>query len=232
MIELDNYRVISAPGTVFYIPNFITIEEEEYLLSNVYSAPKPKWTQLSNRRLQNWGGIPSAKGMIQEDIPEWLDKYCKKVAHCGQFDDKKPNHVLVNEYLSGQGIMPHVDGPSYYPCVTTLSIGSHTFLDFYKPVNDEDSSLTIESRYLFSLLLEPRSLIILKDDMYQKYLHGIKEAVQDEVNNECVKNFEYLGNKDQYKNGEVIKRGTRVSLTIRFVPKTIKLNTNLLFKKK
>jgi alkylated DNA repair protein alkB homolog 6 len=232
MIELSNYRVTSAPDTVYYIPNFITTEEETYLLNNVYNAPKPKWTQLSNRRLQNWGGLPKAKGMILEDIPAWLNIYCEKVAKFGQFDNKIPNHVLVNEYLSGQGIMPHEDGPSYYPCVTTLSLGSHTLLDFYKPVNEEALELTFESRYLFSLMLEPRSLVILKDDMYQKYLHGIKEVTQDEINFDLLRNFECLGNKSQYKHFDTIKRDTRVSLTIRFVPKTIKLNPNLLLKKK
>lgn len=35
----------------------------------INSVPLPKWTQLSHRRLQNWGGIPHPKGMIAEDIP-------------------------------------------------------------------------------------------------------------------------------------------------------------------
>ncbi|CAI5495737.1 unnamed protein product, partial [Closterium sp. Naga37s-1] len=33
------------------------------------------------------------------------------------------NHVLVNEYQEGQGIMPHQDGPAYFPCVAILSLG-------------------------------------------------------------------------------------------------------------
>lgn len=45
-------------------------EEENEIIKNVYQAPLPKWTQLSNRRLQNWGGIPHSKGMIAEDIPK------------------------------------------------------------------------------------------------------------------------------------------------------------------
>ena len=36
----------------------------------VNSAPKPKWKQLSNRRLQNWGGQPHPKGMIAEKLPK------------------------------------------------------------------------------------------------------------------------------------------------------------------
>lgn len=52
-----------------YIPNFITEEEERQILKHVDTVPLPKWTQLSNRRLQNWGGIPHPKGMIAEEIP-------------------------------------------------------------------------------------------------------------------------------------------------------------------
>lgn len=37
---------------------------------------------------------------------QWLQKYVNKVSSCDIFDkNKPPNHVLINEYLSGQGIM-------------------------------------------------------------------------------------------------------------------------------
>lgn len=55
-----------------YIPNFITEEEEKEILLKINSVPIPKWTQLSHRRLQNWGGIPHPKGMIAEEIPQVL----------------------------------------------------------------------------------------------------------------------------------------------------------------
>ncbi|CAB1352320.1 unnamed protein product [Coregonus sp. 'balchen'] len=53
--DLERYVVKDAPPTVYYIPDFITEDEEAHLLQQVYKAPKTKWTQLSNRRLQNWG---------------------------------------------------------------------------------------------------------------------------------------------------------------------------------
>ena len=36
---------------------------------------------------------------------QWLSDCCGKVAALGVFGDKTPNHVLVNEYAPGQGIM-------------------------------------------------------------------------------------------------------------------------------
>jgi len=78
-------------------------------------------------------------------------------------EGRNANHVLINEYLPGQGIMvrcmtlnsiyltcflvltgsvasqPHKDGPLYFPTVTTLSLGCHTLLDFYKPCDDNCS---------------------------------------------------------------------------------------------
>ena len=36
---------------------------------------------------------------------QWLQSCMKKIGALGVFEEKLPNHVLVNEYLAGQGIM-------------------------------------------------------------------------------------------------------------------------------
>jgi alkylated DNA repair protein alkB family protein 6 len=38
----------------------------------------------------------------------------------------------VNEYIDGIGIMPHTDGPLYFPHVAILSLGSGAIFNFYK----------------------------------------------------------------------------------------------------
>lgn len=217
--ELKQFVVHEAPKTVYYIPDFISEDEESYLLQNVYKSPKTKWTQLSVRRLQNWGGLPHPKGMLAEKIPNWLQTYCEKISSLGAFSGKTANHVLVNEYQEGEGIMPHEDGPLYHPTITTISLGSHTLLDFYKPVNslEENALQTEENRYEFSLLLKPRSLLILQDDMYQHLLHGIKGSVEDTLTDKVVNLPAAWA-----VSGETLSRGTRVSLTIRHVPKVMK----------
>ncbi|GLH12479.1 Alpha-ketoglutarate-dependent dioxygenase alkB 6 [Gryllus bimaculatus] len=105
-MSLDKFVVKQAPPTVFYISNFISETEEEMIIKNVNSVPKPKWTQLSNRRLQNWGGIPHPKGMVAEKIPLWLQTHMNQIGQLGIFaPGKMPNHVLINEYQPAQGIM-------------------------------------------------------------------------------------------------------------------------------
>ncbi|XP_037136474.1 alpha-ketoglutarate-dependent dioxygenase alkB homolog 6 [Syngnathus acus] len=228
--ELRQFVVPGAPPTVYYIPDFISAEEEAYLLQQVYRSPKPKWTQLSGRRLQNWGGLPRPKGMLEEKIPAWLHNYCQKVSSHGAFDGKTANHVLVNEYKPGEGIMPHEDGPLYHPTVTTVTLGSHGLLDFYMPVSrlegDDDAVTTLEEdRHLFSLLLRPRSLLVLQDDAYQNLLHGIGAREMDVLTDKVLNLRGAVA-----RPGETLTRGTRVSLTIRHVPKVLK--TKLLLGRK
>lgn len=217
--ELKQFVINDAPPTVYYIPDFISEQEETYLQQQVYKSPKPKWTQLSGRRLQNWGGLPHPKGMLAEQMPDWLQKYCEKISSLGAFSGKIANHVLVNEYKSGQGIMPHEDGPLYYPTITTISLGSHTLLDFYNPVGSMlgDVPQTEENRFLFSLLVKPRSLLILQDEMYQRLLHGIRPCHQDTLTEKVVNLFA-AGTQP----GEILTRSTRLSLTIRHVPNVTK----------
>jgi len=221
---MDSYLIKKCPSRAYYIPNFIGEAEEELLIKNVYESPKPKWTQLKNRRLQNWGGQPHVKGMISESIPEWLNIYCEQISRLGVFETCKPNHILINEYLPGQGLLSN--------SVSTISLGSHTLLDFYEPLDTgnelqatADSSL--QSRFKFSLLLEPRSLLVLQDKMYDIYLHGIKETMDDCLDQEKIFNLENIANVKYIQPGAIFKRDCRVSLTIRNVPKVIKLNKNL-----
>jgi hypothetical protein len=62
------------------------------------------------------GGKPSAAGMVQEELPRWLDSLSQLLKEKKVFK-KDFNHVLINEYEPGQGIMvrPHRRLPSCSP---------------------------------------------------------------------------------------------------------------------
>lgn len=161
------------------------------------------------------------------------------------FDATHANHVLVNEYLPGQGIMAHSDGPLFYPVICTISCGSHTLLEFYEkdeaekadanadqcPTNDANnceshSAKTPNSRQLVcKLLIEPGSLLILKDDMYNKYLHSISEVTEDLITNNIANIDRCIGFRNRL--GDIVKRDRRISLTIRHVPKTSRMKIRL-----
>lgn len=97
------FIIPNAPETFFYVPDFIDAETEAELLQNIYAAGK--WQYLAHRRLQIWGGTPHPKGMIAEKIPEWLHSLMDRISGLGVFGPFRANHVLINEYKSGEGIM-------------------------------------------------------------------------------------------------------------------------------
>lgn len=156
--------------------------------------------------------------------------------------------MLVNEYLPGQGIMAHFDGALFHPVICTISCGSHTILRFHENIerdktrndkqNQSSSINAIDSmdyadhdhdnekrKIVCQLLIERRSLLILKDDMYEKYLHSIDETSHDSITTN-ISNINYCY---EFKNrcGETIERDRRISLTIRHVPKTSKIQLQL-----
>lgn len=216
-MDYQKFLVKDVPSTCYYIPDFITESEEKLLLHNILKTSAVRWTQLKNRRLINFGGVPTQKGMIAEEIPDYLNRHLQLVNQLEIFGDAKANHILLNEYRAGQGIMSHFDGPLFFPTIATLSIGSHTVLEFHQPrssgVNENVVSSSVEPA--FKLLVEPRSLLILKDDLYNRFMHSISEVEQDDLKDPLLRNSPGLS--------ETITRSTRFSLTIRNVPKTSKM---------
>lgn len=145
--------------------------------------------------------------MVAEEIPAYLQAYLHKVNDLQIFGDAKANHILLNEYKPGQGIMSHFDGPLFYPTISTVSIGSHTVLEFHRPRSQDEENLAMTAESTFKLLVEPRSLLILKDDLYHRYMHSIKPIEEDDLNDPLIKNVKIAAST-------VAKRGTRFSLTV------------------
>ena len=113
---------------LWVIPDYINESiEKDVLAYGVYANPL---ISLRGRNVQMYGGTVSSEGLSEKvALPSWLDIFSQRL-----FDEHifpyKPNHVLVNEYKPGDGIMPHTDGPAYYPIVSTLSLGSDSVLQF------------------------------------------------------------------------------------------------------
>ncbi|KAK2767462.1 hypothetical protein FQN54_003618 [Arachnomyces sp. PD_36] len=238
-MALDTARVRSLPETAYYIPEFITKEEEERLLQKITTAPQPRWTQLSHRRLQTWpSALTKSNVLLESPLPPWLtapiiSPHFEQLSIFKNSPHGTPNHVLINEYQPGQGIMPHEDGAAYHPVVATVSLGSPIVLDLYEKKRVEESGVAgeVQGRMVpeYRILQEPRSLLVTTDSLYTDYLHGIAEKEKDEdLGAETICNWELLGEKGRFESGGCM-RETRISLTYRDVLKVSKLGNSMKF---
>ncbi|KAG2039041.1 hypothetical protein BDR03DRAFT_860788 [Suillus americanus] len=242
---------LQGTSAAFYIPNFISEDEEQYLLRKIEDSPKQKWKTLNNRRfvhLFHTGGEVLQKNVLfRQDLPAFLNDFpdvLGRLRFLGAFDQsphKGPNHVILNEYHPGQGIMPHEDGPSYHPVVATISLGSHAIFHYYRYNKDKDSfsvdpgsvGRSIDTAPLLTLFLEPRSVVVTTGELYSTHLHGIDDVYADTftgdgflllpngshsriVNRHMIQDETVVG---IIESGGTVERTTRYSLTCRDVEK-------------
>merc|ERR1711865_853958 len=121
-----------------------------------------------------------------------------------------PNHVLLNEYNPGEGILPHTDGPSYEHCTATLSLGSDAVMEFSKRLKSNEIGTTENNNSTNrfrnkQVLLESGSLLVFQGDAYLNYCHEIPMTLQDITTDNCLNNLP----------NQIISRGRRYSLTFR-----------------
>jgi alkylated DNA repair protein alkB homolog 6 len=242
---LERFRVGRLPS-VYIIEDFISEPEEAQLIENITSSCA-KFTQVRGRRLQNWGGVVGKGGtLIPTTMPRWLQHLTDRISQASKiYEDiadvgrNGPNHVLVNEYKLGEGILAHTDGPVYYPAVAILSLASPAIMRFYRQQRTASTSHGRETNGALVLdknndrgaahtthleaavVLNRRSLLVFKDDAYTECMHGI-DAVEEEELDDTVENPSAVHPADRSeKGGKVYLRrtGTRISLTVRRVLK-------------
>ncbi|KAF2403678.1 hypothetical protein EJ06DRAFT_527278 [Trichodelitschia bisporula] len=203
---LSAHRIPTLPESMYYIPNFISSAEESALLDKI---PPNRWTPLAHRRLQAH--------------PTSLHQGHTLLSLFAQTPHQAPNHCLINEYLPGQGIMPHEDGPAYAPLVATISLGSALVLDVYDKTEEGG-----RGERLGRVLCERGSLLVTEGEAYTATLHGIEGCkVDGDLGPGTVANWELLGDPEAFPDGKN-ERERRVSLTYRDVLRVAKIGAGIL----
>lgn len=154
-----------------YIENYITSEEEARLIDLVDQAP---WITDLQRRVQHYGyKYDYKKRLIDHSsylgpLPDWLGALSQRL-YTEKIFDEQPDQVIVNEYLPGQGIAPHIDlGSCFAGVICSLSLASRCVMDF------THAGLT------HSLALQPGSLLVMSGEARYKWKHGIKPRKIDD----------------------------------------------------
>jgi alkylated DNA repair dioxygenase AlkB len=186
--------------TNLYHKEFIS-EKEEKEIVGFLTESKVKWnTDLSRRTLHfgyRYGYYGNGNALEKvDDIPEIFAKIIKRIITNKLMD--KADQLIVNEYLPGQGIAPHTDNIIYFDDnIATISLNSDYIMNFTLTSDSETS----DSETKEHLLLERRSLLLMRGDLRYKWKHSIAKRKTETIN------------------GKRINRGVRYSLTFRKIKK-------------
>ena len=159
----------NIPGLA-YISSYISSAYEETLMKLIDAQ---EWNLDLKRRTQHYGyqydyaaRSVNASYYLGE-MPYWVDELCSKLYGAGTFIEK-PDQVIINEYMPGQGIASHIDCvPCFEGIICSLSLASGCIMDL---TNGHAKK---------SIYLESRSLLILKGDARYKWKHGIASRKND-----------------------------------------------------
>lgn len=139
-------------------------------------------------------------------LPPILSRLAKSLVQANAFTET-PNHVLINEYDQGMGIMPHTDGPAYKSRTATVSIGGDVLFKLTKQRNDNQvKEDTGSSALVMEVCLHGcGSLIVFANSAYSNHCHGIDETMNETTTGAC----------SNEAKGVLVSREHRVSLTFR-----------------
>ena len=165
-----NFQGIS--GLVYY-RDFLTPLQQQLLLDDIELQP---WRDDLKRRVQHYGYRYDYKArrvdtsMYLGVLPPFLQVLATRLVQL-RLMPEVPDQAIVNEYLPGQGISPHVDcEPCFGPSIATISVGAVYAMDF-------TDTLSKDSRVF---KLELGSCLVFSGEARYRWKHGIKPRLSDD----------------------------------------------------
>lgn len=153
-----------------YIDDFISEEESKLLLGVIDSHP---WQTSLKRRVQQYGPVYdyTTKSLKEKyfPIPEFIKSTISKIDELNLFQTQ-PNQIIINEYLSGQGIAKHIDSAYFGSTVASLSLCSSTIMLLGQYGGEE-----------FNQELKTNSIIVLAGEARTKWYHSIPTVSERRV---------------------------------------------------
>lgn len=231
-LDLERHRIGNIPS-LYYVPEYLSTDEESECLQHLKQTPQELRSQLDRRVVQEYGCTmcDECKQSFLSDanLPPWTEEIGKLLLKDRVFSATTfPNNVRVHEYDVGQGIAPHVDGPIYVPIVAIVSLEAPVLMSFYPkqmPYGDVmkhyDDTFKFDgpiakTKPQFSVILEPRSLVVFTDDLYYYYPHGISDKAEDSLLEADCGPVVNWGRVSQVpREAASLKRSRRVGITIR-----------------
>lgn len=238
MLSDDIHQIQSTDniGSVLYAEQFLSRDQAQQMMSWLQTIPdyaetdaeKRKNTGLTEEEMSlkhngTWTRLKHARRKValfdgtlsSYELPPILQRMSNTLVSIGAFPSSSPpNHVLVNEYQAGEGIMPHTDGPAYDSRTATISLGGSDVIFKLRPrrqhftAHENCDDHTPNSQPKLDVVLHGNgSLIVFRDDAYLEHTHEISEVFEETTESAITGN--------DLSGGTIIKRGYRISLTFR-----------------
>ena len=203
---------VSPPpyASVAYHACAVTPGHAAALVAAIDGPAAAQWVELRGRRLQQHGGAPAAGA---PPLPPYLASLAAQLVAAGVFPcAHAPNHVLINDYALGEGILAHTDGPRYHPCVATLSLLDDAVMRF-SVLHGREAEGERGGQVVGELLLRANSLVVTWGECYSRYAHGIAEEAESVLGGSLWN----AGAAGAGAGQAFARQGRRVSITIRHV---------------
>ncbi len=162
------------PQGLRVVPDFVSQKAAQRLLDLIDASD---WRADLKRRVQHYGWrYDYRERRVTNDmrlgpLPDWLLPAAETVGDLAEFN-QRPDQVIINEYLPGQGISAHVDCVACIgPAIASLSLGGEVEMVFRKRA-------TWERR---SVILEPANLLILSGEARYEWTHEIPARKSDVI---------------------------------------------------
>lgn len=155
-----------------YLPDFLSADAECRVLEQIDELP---WQNDLKRRVQHYGYRYDYKAraidhsMYVGPLPPFAVEVAQRLL-AQSLIREMPDQLIVNEYLPGQGITPHVDcEPCFKDTIVTVSLAWAYEMEF----------INVATQEVKSLLLERGSALILRDEARYAWRHCIRARKSD-----------------------------------------------------